>query len=227
MKIHCPRCNQAIVGEDIDLAKDRALCRPCGELFSLSSPQPVNAEAVRRARPTDLRADVRHEGDSLVVSVTPERASALFGLAFSTVWFGFLFFWYSNALAHPSPSHVALWFPLLHVGAGFYMLWGTLRTLFNTTTLTLDRDALVVREGPVPAGGACDERTLAIARFAAGTRAMKRRGTTSNVAVVNAITQDGRAVCLDETEHAEWLAAELNEHLQLVQRPSKPKTYRA
>lgn len=75
----------------------------------------------------------------------------LFLLMFCFVWDGFLFAWYSKALARgAAASDMVIWFPMLHVAVGIGLSYYTLAGLLNRTRIVVFGGELTVRHGPVP-----------------------------------------------------------------------------
>jgi hypothetical protein len=193
----------------------------------------------RPPRPSDLSADLRVEGDRLELVTAPARWAAIPILAFALVWSGFLVVWYARALRHPSPSSIALWFPVLHVGVGVMMIVRAAALLLNRTRLVLDAHELVVVRGPLSRWKPVREVASGIERFIAGTRTQgifersspfdRRRGEVEVPAVL-VITRDHRSIALPlDLKHAgqaSFLAAELDEQLRRTQRPPSPTGYR-
>ena len=78
------------------------------------------------------------------------RPYHVFMLFFCIVWGAFLVFWYRTALAHPSPSSIALWFPLLHVAVGVGITYSTIAGFLNRTRVGVNTGEITIRHGPLP-----------------------------------------------------------------------------
>ncbi len=89
--------------------------------------------------------------DEKVLEVTLRwyKPVAYFTAIFSLFWMGFLAIWYAMALSGPAPG-VALVLPLLHVGAGFAMIYYTLCLFLNKTYIDIDDGFLTVHHAPIP-----------------------------------------------------------------------------
>jgi hypothetical protein len=153
MQLHCPRCGRTIPGKDIDLERGVGVCRPCGEIVPFAAG--AGATALAKAyKPEGLRLDESVEAGVYQALLRPNRAAAVSLLAFAAVWDGFLFFWYSTAIA--SHAWGMTLFPVLHLGAGFFITHKALVALLNTRRIHIGDGRVRVTNGPVPAGGTLD-----------------------------------------------------------------------
>lgn len=83
------------------------------------------------------------------VTITWFQPMAIFLLFFTTIWIGFLVFFYSMILGSGAPFFAAL-FPLIHVGVGVYLAYYTLCLFFNKTFIHLYDTELHVLHQPIP-----------------------------------------------------------------------------
>jgi hypothetical protein len=89
MKVVCPKCGQVLSGDDLNVGTDIARCRPCQEVFELSSLVEAGATG-----PVDLDdpprgAWYRDQFDGFVVGATTRHPIAIFLVPFMCVWSGF------------------------------------------------------------------------------------------------------------------------------------------
>lgn len=212
MQIRCPRCGRTPDPADIDLASNRALCRPCGELF----PLPDTASPAARApstdvehRPSDLSYTESFEPGRARIKLTPSRLIALPMLLLSLFFVGMAVAAFAGLL-HSSHGQAAPSFIVVpQLGIGLFVLWLSLSRLLNTVTISIEGGRFVVRQGPVPARG-IDIPISEIDGFDV-VESRKSQGKTSwNV---RALTKEGKArklpLLIDAPEHVKYVAARL------------------
>ena len=222
MQVICPRCGQVATGSAIDLANNRAICRPCGELFTLPTAS-AGALAVAEAhRPADLQWSEQMEGRVSRMQLSPPRGAAIPILGFAAVWDVFLLNWYHLAFSGKNTPWLMFVFPMLHVGAGVFITWWGLVKALNSSRFTIDGESFELRNGPIPERGA-RESTRNIDRF----DVQENRGNRSSSWTLRMLTADGRAVSvslpIDAQPHLMYVAARLNAALASVR---EPQTYR-
>jgi hypothetical protein len=181
MHIRCPACQQTVPLADIDLGTRLAKCVPCGQVFSFADQVGRAGQGVGRAGvadglapvapaerprfPQPVRLNVADEGDTLRISFRWFHPAILFLVFFCVAWDGFLFFWYSIAVGGlfgndgPGMPGAFKWlfviFPLGHVAVGIGLTYTCLASLLNRTVITVDREWLTVRHGPLFWPGQC------------------------------------------------------------------------
>jgi hypothetical protein len=90
MSYHCPRCDQSIPLDDINVAKDVALCRRCGQSSSfadLVEEEDDDAPVIQVSHPLK-GAWLQEEGRDFKVGATTRSWSALFFIPFTLLWAG-------------------------------------------------------------------------------------------------------------------------------------------
>ena len=137
-----------------------------------------------------------HEGADLVLDVRWFRPVHLGMLLFAIFWDAFIVFWYRQALAHPSPGDIALWFPLLHVGVGLGITYSAITGLVNHTTVTVGSGAVDVKLGPLPWWGAKRVEASDIVQVFGEESISRTRSGASMSYHLNAITRDQRKIRL-------------------------------
>src|SRR6266545_6110628 len=109
-----------------------------------------------RSNPPTLEAPLpehlvmTREAGGLTLIYTWFRPTYVFMLLFCIVWDSFLVFWYRTALAHPSPSSIALWFPIGHVAVGIGLTYSTIAGFVNRTRVGVNAGEITIRHGPMP-----------------------------------------------------------------------------
>ena len=89
--------------------------------------------------PSDLAWKEERGSSGLDAELTPSRAQAVFLTFFACVWVGFLVVWYTTALGkrNVGPTDMVVWFPLIHVGVGFFVSYQALCGLLNHTRVSM------------------------------------------------------------------------------------------
>ena len=112
----CPACSRAILGDDVNVAKDVAYCRACNLVHTLSAlvqACELTAGVDVNRPPPGVRCDVR--GGSLFVTATHRSLGAAVGaLAFALFWNGIVSVFVSLAIAgtlHNLHVPTPAWFP--------------------------------------------------------------------------------------------------------------------
>jgi hypothetical protein len=100
--------------------------------------------------PLPENVTVTREAGALTITYRWFRPIHLFLVLFCIFWDGFLVFWYREALQRPSPSNIAIWFPLLHVAVGVGLTYSTLAGLANRTRVVVQSGVIAIRHGPLP-----------------------------------------------------------------------------
>lgn len=157
----CPKCMKDIAPENVNMQYMAAKCDYCREVFSFAGnfPEPQwnqsgHYESLPPPQPTSLR--VENLGTRLVMSYKWPTTHLFMFIPFTIAWNGFLLGWYSIVLTIPGAAKAPfLVFPLVHLVFGITMIHQCLKDLFNSTTVTVDRNTLSVKNGPIPAGGNC------------------------------------------------------------------------
>ena len=223
MRVVCIKCNQAVAGADIDLATNRALCRPCGELFAI--PASVGSSMLASSTtvdtsyvPADLKLTEKIDATAARFVLTPSRMAAIPLLIFAAVWNTFLITFYT-AMAHSKGPKIAFLFPTLHLFAGIFVTYMGLTRLLNTWRLTLDKSWLELAVGPIPGRGVRVPFDT-IDRF----DAIESRGSKGSVSwTVRVLTSDEKArklsLPITQQEHATFIAAKLNHALVTLRTP--------
>ena len=168
MDLLCPHCHGAIATEDVDPGRQLAKCGKChGVLYfepllarSFGGPAPRRPPV---AMPEGLT--LLEEGDTrelpsyrsaprttgrLVLCHRWYRPTLVGMLGFCIFWNGFLIVWYWLLLGMDDPPLTHVIFPIIHVVVGLAVTYGTLAGFVNKTLITVTREAITIRHGPLP-----------------------------------------------------------------------------
>jgi hypothetical protein len=200
MKPLCPSCHQAVAPADINIQAMTALCRGCGEIFSLTPA----AAAAADDRPLPIPARFLLASDStraLDVSWRWWRAQHVGLLLFCIAWDAFIIFWYSVAIFGPHKSGgmdlIAVIFPIGHVAVGVGLTYFLIAAALNRTTVACDGDTLTIRHAPVPWAGNRQLPLRDLSDFRTSQVTTRNTNTDNNLTTANttwtlSATRDGR-----------------------------------
>lgn len=90
---------------------------------------------------------VEKSGNHLSITYKWYSMKAIFLTFFTIVWCGFLFFWYF--VTGDAPIIFQL-FPIIHVGAGFFLTYLTICMYLNTTSIEVTKLNLSIKHDPLP-----------------------------------------------------------------------------
>ena len=87
MKIVCPKCNEAIPSDGVNVAKALAFCARCGEAFSLGT---FVTAPTRTPQPPDAQTVLTRAGESVAIAFPAGgfKGAGCFFLFFSAFWNG-------------------------------------------------------------------------------------------------------------------------------------------
>jgi hypothetical protein len=234
MKLRCPSCGGRVGGGDVDFARDRAVCRACGELFALPaadavarepSPAPTRELTLRDDprvlapaerdlyRPADFRIVEEHDALGYRATLRRPPLHAFAQLAFALVWILFLLFWWRSFSGTPRAVGLVAYLPLLHAAVGAYVLHAGLCAAINVVELRVARGRLSVRRGPIP-----EAREIVVwVDEIEGARAIQgkvtnrhRRAALWDVQLeLRGLTSQRVPLALDGSDQAEYLAQRL------------------
>ncbi len=235
MQLQCPRCGQAVPGDDLDLSRGVGVCRPCGEIVPFPATSPGGAFAVtpfspttgRVYRPASYALVERTTGDAAAPlwegSLPPNRLAAVPMLFFCLVWDTFMAVWYAIAIS--SRVGVMAVFGVLHLGAGIFLTHKAIVTLLNTRRLAIGRGMVSWRSGPVPDRGNVSLPLERVVGFS--PRVTQGKTTTFSVAMN---LDDGSFRELDvsasDAASAEYAAATFDEALAAAKHGAGEGPYR-
>jgi hypothetical protein len=88
MQVFCPKCNQAITGNDMNVVTDVARCPRCDQVFALSSLVQSNTSGPIDLNDPPRGAWYQEEFNGFVVGATTRSPIAFFLVPFMCVWSG-------------------------------------------------------------------------------------------------------------------------------------------
>lgn len=154
LELTCKRCGAVIREADVQLELALARCAHCGTLFSLKgAQQPVSVQqAVSQARRplVEMPKGITVQDTEMGLAITYRwfNLTTIGLIVFAVFWNGFMLFWHTMALM--TSAYMMSLFGLLHTAVGIFVGYIALAGIFNTTTITADRETLSIRHGPLP-----------------------------------------------------------------------------
>lgn len=216
---------------NIDLPSGMAKCALCHSVFPFRDGLAAGTSSSSAGH--DGREEVGlpdcfqiERGDPLVISWPWRSQQGGIQIAFMSIflvfWFGFLLVW--NGIALANGAYGMMFFSLFHVLIGIIVGVSTLRTMLNTTTITIDRSRLKIDIGPVPAPGRLNVASSSIEQLFVVSREHRgKHGRRWHTFDVMARTRDGReqkiVAALGSERQAWFLEQQIERKLGLVDRP--------
>ncbi len=146
MQLNCPNCRQPVPAQDINISQLVAKCRQCGQVFSFE-------EKVRRA-PRQREEVLLPPGiqafsllSELNIEVRWRESSNSFLMFFTLIWNAFIIPFVVIAIS--SGQFGMLLGLSLHLLVGVGLIYNTLATLLNTTTIILNHYRLSIQHQPL------------------------------------------------------------------------------
>jgi hypothetical protein len=153
----CPKCDRPVRLTEEELSDKRGFCANCDARFTIT-PEVLEAGPFRDGQVVTLEAEARpptafirdvSDGDTVGFELRPSyRKAAWIGVFFAFVWWGFLIIWYRRAAA--SGDLAMLLFPVLHVGAGLFLVYWVVFMFAGRETVTLADGVLSTARGVGP-----------------------------------------------------------------------------
>ena len=146
MKIVCPKCNEAIPSDAVNVAKALAFCARCGEGFSLG--MFVTAPA-RTAQPPDARTALTRAGDRLAIAFPASgfKGVGCFFLIFSAFWNGItwtmLLSLFLGAAKFKSSTPAAYFVLIPFVLIGLITFFIAIYCVWGDSAVALDREHIL------------------------------------------------------------------------------------
>lgn len=219
----CDACSAALSPKDIDEARALARCSFCGTLMDVSGRTGTagGGRVERPEVPLPPKFRVERLPSGTRISWRWFTPAALFLAFFCVFWDGFLVVWYGMALAGGAPVAMIL-FPLIHVAVGVGLTYLTLGMFLNSTTVSVEKGAVVIRHAPLPWPG---NRTLGRADvgqlFCAEKVTRGKNGVTVTYEV-NVVLKTGKRLAILkglEQDQALYVEQALERQLGIEDRP--------
>ena len=147
--LQCPSCASPLPADALESTEEFITCSYCGSLTTLPGRRRTTPFQERPPQALPAGMEIHPSPHGLVLTRRWFSWVVVILIPFCLVWNGFLLTWYRIATSTNAPT-AALWFPILHVGVGVFMLYYTLALLVNRTRVSVERGELVITHGPLP-----------------------------------------------------------------------------
>jgi hypothetical protein len=141
--------------------------------------------------------------------------------AFAGFWDLFLIFWYRQAFG--GADMMAVLFPLLHVAVGIGLTYYVVASWCNRTSISFDREKIIVRHFPVPWRGNLQIDVRDIKQLYAKETKKQNEGSFYYTYQVRAITREGRNILfvggLSTSEQAVYIEQSLEKYFGIEPQP--------
>lgn len=222
----CPSCGARIAAEDMNLSAMAARCRACHGYVDLHAVLPAAQSATAAGAeplpvPLPPQFQVQERGrDLTIIHRWFTWVYPVLGV-FCLFWMGFLAFWYAIALQPGTPLMMKL-IPLMHVAVGVGLSYVTVAGFVNRTTISIDRDHVTVRHGPLPWPGNVDVPGTALKQLFCTSKTVRQQRRTQTFYNVDAVLNDGRQLRLlrglGAREQALFIEQAIERHLDIADR---------
>ncbi len=223
--VTCPSCGARIAAEDMNLSAMAARCRACHAFVDLRAVLPAAQSAAPAAEPLPVplppQFQVHERGrDLTIIHRWFTWAYPVLGV-FCVFWMGFLAFWYAIALQPGTPLMMKL-LPLVHVAVGVGLCYVTVAGFLNRTVISIDRDHVTVRHGPLPWPGNVDVPGTALEQLFCTGKTVRQQRRMQTIYHVDAVLKDGRQLGLvrglGAREQALFIEQAIERHLGIADR---------
>lgn len=189
MALTCPSCASRVPAGRLESPGVAARCGHCHAVLDLSSGASA-ASPGQNALPPQLR--VLESGHGVTIVRRWFTWAYPFLALFCAGWTGMLLLWYRVASEQGIQRGAEL--PVLGAAAvGVALGYLAAAGFVNRTTITMDRDHISVRHGPLPWAGRVNLRTSALERVFITRKVLKNRGRGSTALYsVEGTLRDGR-----------------------------------
>jgi hypothetical protein len=182
---------------DVDLGTGLARCRACNDIFRYDTAPALAAGAPagrRQLAAVPPGVTVTDEGTRLVIRrrlFTPKAGVGI--LLFTAMWIGLGFFFFGPSVDAGTLDLAEAMGLAMFGGVGVFLLYVTAAVWVNTTTITVDRSWLRVRDRPLPMWDAVDLLVPSIRQLYCADRTFRHRdGKVVSYELV-ALLHDGRS----------------------------------
>jgi len=224
MQINCKKCGAEIPAENVNVERLIAKCSKCNSVFSFADSfgDAERAQSVRRLNvPMPERFKMENVGSDL--KITRRWFSWIFvALTFFAIfWNGFMAVWFGMAISQ------GIWimalFGLLHGGIGIVLLYYVLSGYLNKTVVTVNRQSLEIKHGPLPYPGK-KLNSVDIKQLYCKERVSRSsKGSISYNYEVHAVARDGKdrklLTGLGGSDQALFVEQEIERFLRIEDKP--------
>lgn len=228
----CPSCGASHDTDD-DVVKATATgCGTCRALAALRAGAPSAQQVIATsAEPVPLPPQIQVVERGREVTIVHRWFTWAYPVLalFSVVWMSVLVFWYAVALQPDAPLTMRL-IPVVHVAVGLGLCYTTVAGFVNRTYITIDRDHLSVRHGPLPWRGNVDLAGHELEQVFCTGKTIRQQRRMQTIYSVEAVLRDGRKLRLvrglGAREQALFIEQTIERHLGIADRPVQKERVR-
>lgn len=155
MPVLCPKCNQGLPPEDVNVAKDVAFCRNCNEAFAISAQVAGTSGPSRVPEPSSTTVVLTRDEQRIAAVIPPQgfKGAGCFLGFFALFWNGItwtVFLGFVGALfgAVSSKNSIAPWmavFFIPHMAIGIGVAIAALYAIKGDVALAMDKENVLLQ----------------------------------------------------------------------------------
>ena len=226
MKLYCKECGSLIPADDMNISAMTAKCGKCNSVFSFSDQiggaSSFEEKSARRAPvllPKGIRAE--EQNGKLQISLKWFRWTNVFMTFFTIFWDSFMIVWFGISISTGAYEMAA--FGSLHAAVGIYLTYTVLANYLNRTLITVDRENVTVKIGPLPWPGNQHIRSSDITQLYSKSVLTRNRNSSSEHFEVHAVLKNRTHLCLaktlEEMEQAFYIEQKIEDFLKIEDEP--------
>lgn len=226
MKLYCKECGSLIPADDMNISAMTAKCGKCNSVFSFSDQiggaSSFEEKSARRAPvPLPKGVEVDEQNGKLLISLKWFRWSNLFMTFFTIIWDCFMIVWFGVSIG--TGAYGMALFGSLHGAVGIYLTYTVLANYLNRTRITVDREYVTVKIGPLPWPGNHHIRSSDITQLYSKSVMTRNRNSSSEHFEVHAVLKNRTHLCLaktlEEMEQAFYIEQKIEDFLKIEDEP--------
>lgn len=233
MKLYCKECGSLIPADDMNIATMTAKCGKCNSVFSFSDKiggeSSFEDKSARRA-PVPLPKGIHatEMNGKLQIGWKWFRWSNVFLTFFTIFWDCFMIVWFTISISTEMYAMAA--FGSLHAGVGLYLTYTVLANYINSTSITVDRENVSVKIGPLPWPGNHNIKSSDITQLYSKSVITRNRNSISENFEVHAVLKNRTHLCLvktlEEMEQAFYIEQKIEDFLKIEDEPVRGEIQR-
>lgn len=219
-ELKCKKCATSIKEEDFLDNMPVVKCSKCSTVFSVSETESGKKIDKKKRNPVPLpeKFETEFKKGNFVISFKKSQPVVIFFVFFTVFWNGFMIVWHTIAIS------TGMWimsiFGSIHTGVGIWLIYHTLKTIFNKTTITVGSGFIDVKSMPFSLKGRKHFSSMDIEQVYCRQKFGNRKGTYYDVYVIN--KKNGRSMKLvselPDYEQAAYIEYELETKLDIRDR---------
>ena len=225
MILNCKECGKPIPAIDINITSLMAKCVNCNSVFSFEDKSRVRIQNTafdtkRAMVPMPKGINLNEKNGQLEIEVSWFRLSNIFLTFFTMLWDSFMFGWFYSAISNG--EFLMVLFGSLHGAVGVYLTYRVLSGYVNKTLITVSRQSLSVKIGPLPWPGNISIPSSEMAQLYSKRVITQGKNSTTSYEV-HGIRKNGTHLALvkslERSEEAFYLEQKIEDFLQIEDEP--------